>query len=507
MGKIGDKMIDDLLLFCRSHKHIYLYGAGTLAGRYRAILEKFGQRVSGCFVSEGKDREWHGLPVFSFSKSAKILDSEDGIILALSENKHNDVLNLLHRICSDVWKDSNENINFLYNELVLIPLFHNVSTKCHHIINSLNDFKRILIIRTDVLGDLLMTIPFLRELKRNVPYAEIDLVIRESNEFLMRDCPYISRLIIFTPSDFDEVDLYKLKQFSHENFLNRKYDAVFLPRVILVGRNYTENDILGMLCGAKCRIGRMLAFNEDFNESLKQKELYGMLQPFFTKLFWQKEPRHEVEYMLEMVKDCGGNILDDKLEYWLDDASKRYADKCWHVHNIPAYAVCLAVGLVSKSPNRTWGAEHYADFCRILHEYDSNIFFILLGGEDAKNHAKHLLCCPNIIDLTGKTQVNQAAACIAKCKIYVGANTGLMHLAAALRKPVVEISAWLPNGSPLHGIAPTRMGAWGVLMKLCQPEQGKDDCIGACNKSYGHCINEISSELVASNVISLIESI
>lgn len=506
MSKICDNMIEDLLLFCSSHKHIYLYGAGVYAGRYRAVLEKMGQSINGCFVSDGDETDWRGLSVVPFYKGNKILERGDGLILAMAENKHNDVLDFIHGISVDIWKDSNENIDFLYNEIVLIPLFYCVATKCEHSINPLNDFKRILVIRTDVLGDLLMTIPFLRELKRNTPHAEIDLVIRESSELLMRDCPYISRLITFTPNRTNEIDLDKLKEFSKSNFANRNYDAVFLPRVMLAGRNYTENDILGMLCGAKYRIGRLLAYSDDFNDSSKQEELYKLMQPFFTKLFWQAEPRHEVEYMLELVKGCGGSIVDDRLEYWLTDASKKFADEFWSTNNISKQAVCLAIGLVSRSLNRTWSAEHYAEFCQIMHDYDNTIFFILIGGDDAKNHAKELSIYPNIVDLTGKTHLAQAAACIAKCRLYVGANTGLMHLAAALHKPVVEISAWLPDGSPLHGIAPLRMGAWGVPMRLCQPKKGKDDCRGACNKSYAHCINDISAELVARNVISLIES-
>ncbi|MBO6127479.1 MAG: glycosyltransferase family 9 protein [Pseudobutyrivibrio sp.] len=506
MGTICDKLTADLLLFCGNHKHIYLYGAGIYAGRYRLLLEKLGQNVRGCFVSDGQHDERQSISVIPFFSGKKLLEHEDGIILALSEDKHSDVLDLLNEVENDVWRVSNETINFLYNEVVLLPIFRNIATSCNYSMISLSDFNRILIIRTDVLGDLLMTIPFLRELKRNAPNAEIDMVIRDSNKFLMCNCPYISHLITFSPNNTDEIDLARLKKFSKLNFSNKNYDVVFLPRVMLVGRNYAENDILGMLCGAKYRIGRLLAYSDDSNDSSKQEELYKLLQPFFTKLFWQAEPRHEVEYMLEIVKGCGGNIEDDRLEYWLTDASKKFADECWNAHNIPAQAVCLTIGLVSKSPNRTWSAEHYAEFCRIMHNYDRNLFFILIGGEDAKKHAKRLSDYNNVIDLTGKTQVDQAAACIAKCKIYVGANTGLMHLAAALHKPVVEISAWLPDGSPLHGIAPLRMGAWGVPMRLCQPKKGKDDCRGACNKSYAHCINDISAGLVARNVISLIES-
>ena len=505
MGRICDKIKDALISFCSTHKHIYLYGAGTYAGRYRAILEKMGQSINGCFISDGNDGEWRGLSVVPFYKGKKILESGDGIILAMAENKHDDVLGLIQGGGVDVWKETNENINFLYNEIVLIPLFRCFATKPQDSMRPLSYFKRILVIRTDVLGDLLMTIPFLRELRRNAPNADIDLVIRGSNEFLMRDCPYISRLIIFPPSNSDEIDLVKLTEFSKMNFLKRNYEVVFLPRVMLNGRNYTENDILGMLCGAKYRIGRMSIFSDDLNETWKQEKLYELLQPFFTRLFWQKDPRHEVEYMLELVKGCGGSVIDDRLEYWLTDGSKRYADECWHIHNISACAVCLAIGLVGSTPNRTWGGEHYVELCRILYKYDSNIILILLGGEDAKNHATYLSGYSNVVDLTGKTQLNQAAACIAKCKMYIGADTGLMHLAAALHKPVVEISAWLPDGSLLHGSAPTRMGPWGVPMKLCQPEHGKDDCQGACDKSYAHCINEISAELVARNVISLIE--
>lgn len=117
--------------------------------------------------------------------------------------------------------------------------------------------KKILFFRNDRIGDAVCTLPVLRDLKINYPDLQIHIICSQKNKFVFEDFPYIDKLIVFSPANWDEENLsslYKLpvlgrglqflfhfffaQFFDNElkNFIvslkNEQYDAV----VDLIGR-------------------------------------------------------------------------------------------------------------------------------------------------------------------------------------------------------------------------------------------------------------------------------
>ena len=121
----------------------------------------------------------------------------------------------------------------------------------------------------------------------------------------------------------------------------------------------------------------------------------------------------------------------------------------------------------------------------------------MFGGSEAQDTAKrikHSLSNSStlVIDLTGKTTLHQAILVMNNCVAYVGANTGLMHMAAALGKPVVEISLYVRCEDGQENI---HMGPWGTKSIVIQ-KYGMDGCSEMCSKPYPHCITQISVQEV-----------
>ena len=121
---------------------------------------------------------------------------------------------------------------------------------------------------------------------------------------------------------------------------------------------------------------------------------------------------------------------------------------------------------------------------------------MLLGGSDAVASAKRTICempAINYVNLTGKTTLNEAAAVISRCDFYIGADTGLMHMASAFGKPIIELSVSLPDSPATYGSSPTRTGAYCVPSIVLCPPRGIDGCTWVCRKKYAHCINLIDT--------------
>ena len=110
-----------------------------------------------------------------------------------------------------------------------------------------------------------------------------------------------------------------------------------------------------------------------------------------------------------------------------------------------------------------------------------------------------------VINLTGKTTLREVAAIMKKSNLYIGSNTGLMHMAAAAHIPCVTLYATLPDIKETNGNTSGRMGAWMTQHIDLFPSEALDDCKEMCRKPYPHCIKQISVEQVCWSVTEIME--
>jgi ADP-heptose:LPS heptosyltransferase len=189
-------------------------------------------------------------------------------------------------------------------------------------------------------------------------------------------------------------------------------------------------------------------------------------------MFWSGDRRienpdvlqpNEVERLLRIVRKAG--ITPKSVRFGLRpglEAVKR-VDDLWALHGLGKQSNIIAVVPGSRMPCKRWPLSNYAEVCKRLLEREADVMLIL-GSKREMDLGEELVGetigdLPqqkqgSIINLTGKTSLPECAEIVRRCKLYLGNDTGLMHLAAAMGTPCVAVfsgrdypGAWHPYGS------------------------------------------------------------
>lgn len=367
------------------------------------------------------------------------------------------------------------------------------------------DVGHILVARFDGIGDVVMTIPMLRALKTGFPNAQITFVTRRPFLNLIQTCPYIDHLVGIDPPP--------LRYFACLEFL---WPAWALIRDLTAGKNIDiainprpqADDpftaILLCLSGARRRIG----YQESPGIYPGYKVLRG-LNRLLTNAVPREAGRHEVEQTFNLLQQIMDPPFDPSLQLWLSEADRTYAEVIFDRHGVSDQDRLIAISPGCGDPRRVWPEDRYRDICQYLNANRHCRTLIVGGPEDrqvATRISDHL---GDALVAVGDASLRQTAALLGRCDVFIGNDSGPMHIAAAMGIPVVEISCHPANGDPGHSNSPARFGPWNIPARILQPEIAAPPCLDYCASRDAHCIREISSEdviLAAHALLSLNET-
>jgi len=358
--------------------------------------------------------------------------------------------------------------------------------------------QKILVLRTDAIGDMVCTTPFLRELRRNLPGAFITLICDPGVYNLVELCPYVDEILTFKPPAGFRAALKACRAFAKRQLSSKNYDlALYLP--------YAAPEYfaawLSFFSGAK----RRLAYAEGVCIH-KQRAYVGAKDIYYTELLHNDDLaiRHEAESALQFLSCLQLPVQDDSYEIWTDEADERRVNELFAREKIDPKAVNIVVNLSTSESNRDWPVENYASVCRELaRKYEAS--FILIGaGEAARQYSSEFcLELPETHDLTGKTTVRQTYLVLKRSGLYLGGDTGPLHLAVAAGCQGVGIYASPqdntdPPSNPSIWFAPRGCG-----IRIVQPGHLLPGCRIKCTRPYAHCIKQVP----AGEVLKVMEGI
>lgn len=348
-----------------------------------------------------------------------------------------------------------------------------------------SNVRRILVIKLDKLGDVILVSPFFRELRRNYPDARITAVVsREANE-LMRCCPYVNRTLPVDPSPVDILAARRIARAIRKDFGTP--DLTIVPRycVDLYGAGW-----IAFFSGAPKR----LTFSE-FGTPRKSKVNRGA-DALFTDVIHSNAARHEVERSLDLLRNLGLNVMDDRLEVWPSEPERREAASMLGSANNDA-APLVALGLGASQAKKMWPVERFADVCRRLHA--ANGARIVAMGTRAEAHLLNQLRerLGQAVAVSGTVGLGTLAALFERCSLFLGTDSAQKHIAAAAGVPVVEVSCHPAHGDTGGGNNTVRFHAWGVAQVVLQPNAASSPCRVTCEALAPHCILDVSVEDVA----------
>lgn len=317
-------------------------------------------------------------------------------------------------------------LEYFYLRLVIM-----IANLRRHHIQMRQPLRKILVIRLDEIGDMVLSTPFLRELRRNYPKAEITLVVKPAVYNLVELCPYVDRIKKFSKADgrwavFQNIN--RAKKFAH-NELEQDYDLAIVPRF--------DSDLdymagaIAFYTGAGRRIGYA-----PWVLPRKSKSDAG-LEGFYTDFVPAREGVcHEVERNLDILRYLGCTIENTSLELWIDKHDEQVAKKLLSTGGGQRLLVLV---LSAGAKHKEWPIENYIGMVEFFRQ--ENVLPILLGaGENTREYAD-VFCnaCPEAIDLVGKCSLRETYAVMKSCEIFLGGDTGPMHMAVAAGLPGVAL--------------------------------------------------------------------
>lgn len=276
------------------------------------------------------------------------------------------------------------------------------------------NIRKILVIRLDHIGDVLLTTPVIRALKQKMPGAKIDLLIRPFTKELIITNNQINKIHTLNPPWFnrESASFLNLTKFILKNILN--YDLVVElhadPRNILlaglVGKKIIGYNIRGL----------------------------GFL---LTKSAKYKDKAHILEKNLNIARLIGANS-ESKIDIFLEKEDLMFADKIFKRNNIKK-AFCIVPG--TGRVNKFWFNDRWAKLADyLIKKYNAKIIF--LGGKKDNELIKNItkmMKSKNYLNLEGKTTLRGSAAIIKRAKLLVSPDTGPMHMAKSFNIPLVSL--------------------------------------------------------------------
>ncbi|HBR17446.1 MAG: lipopolysaccharide heptosyltransferase II [Deltaproteobacteria bacterium RIFCSPLOWO2_12_FULL_43_16] len=350
-------------------------------------------------------------------------------------------------------------------------------------------FNNVLIIKLGAIGDLLMTTPAIRALKKAYPATHISLLVGKSSKMAVSGNPHIDELI-----ECDDYIIYKAGFLQKARYAlsllyllrKKKFDTV-----IVFHRDWQFNFFV-FLCGIPERIG--------FDRNGEGR--------FLTRRIEINGVRHQIDHYLEIVKSFG--IHDDgrAMDFAISKDAESLADKILRTGGVGKGDIVIGIlaggasNIKTEMPIKRWPLENYIELSNKMIADGYKI--ILLGAEGDKPNAEAILkkSTVDIIDLTGKATLEETAAVMKRCNVIVTHDSGPMHLASAVGRPVVSIfgptdpKEYYPLSSDSHYF-------WNVENIECAPcyEDGR---FPDCNDPI--CMKAVTVEQVYEKVKDIISA-
>lgn len=299
--------------------------------------------------------------------------------------------------------------------------------------------KNILVVAPQYVGDTILVIPFLRELRKNYPNAIIDVVTKNAGKLVLSVCPYINNVY-----SKDELKT---------NFYEKSY---VLKRSLSAG-----------LLVKKLKIKDTIGFGGQFREFILKKCVK-----------YKPHEKHELEHFSDVLVSDGIKITDENLEYWVNEKDIQNVQKYFTENKKKALIVTQSSTYV-----KNWTLEGFQKVIDFLNDNNYECFVVGTKKEEEFNNQFQ-----NIKNLCGKISFNEISALISQMDLIFGIDSGFCHLGTAFDKKVValfgstSLTQWELRGNNSHTLS---------LNLKCAPCKKPKKC-----KNNFKCMKDFSSEFV-----------
>jgi heptosyltransferase II len=283
---------------------------------------------------------------------------------------------------------------------------------------------KILVRATNWVGDAIMALPALRAVRERFPEAEIGIVGRPYVTDIYRDQGICDRLIAYDPNGL------------HKGFSGRERLAAELRAQKFDVALLLQNAFDAAWLAWRANIPERIGYARDARSFLLTK---AVPVPRHGEI-----PAHEKFYYLELVRRAGwlDSVQDESfIVLSVPEEKRRSADEFLCNSSARQGALRIAIGAgASYGSAKCWPPSRFAEVAnRLQSEADADVILFGTAAEAGVSTAISAEMRRPPIDLTGKTAIADFPALLSQCHLFIGNDSGAMHVAAAVGLPVIAV--------------------------------------------------------------------
>lgn len=346
------------------------------------------------------------------------------------------------------------------------------------------DIKNILIIHTHGgLGDLLLSTPVFHNLKAEFPHAKITAMVKKSFVDVLSGNQKIDNIIPIPP-DMSE----GFSRFGEQRkmILKGKYDMA------IVLWSTAREAYLTYLSGIPIRVGQAgrLLYSFMFTHGVTRRSDKGDVES------------HWVENQLDFVRILGIDPRDKSVFFHVPESAEEFTDKLLKEEGVNEND--FLIGFHSTKgitvDGTRWPVKKFASYAqKLAKKFDAKVVFTGTPSErDLVEEIRDHVSAPSF-SVAGRTNIKQIGALIKRCKLFVCPDSGPMHIASAVKTPVVGIYG-------LKEDYPKRWAPYDCKHEIVRLE--KIPCNRKCIKAECprfSCYEAIPDEMVINAAVRLME--
>ena len=342
--------------------------------------------------------------------------------------------------------------------------------------------KRILAVRLDTLGDVLMTGPAIRALGERGAHVtlltsskgEAAAKLLDVDEVMVYDAPWLKATAAREDSRL-ELDFIETLRSHH-------FDAA------VIFTTYTQNPLPTALMLYLADIPLRLAHCRENPYQLlthwvhDQEEVTGV--------------RHEVRRQLDLVASVGYEVEDERMRVKVEERSRKYVNELLALLELHNW---IAVHPGASAESRRYPPEKFALACDILARPGLQLVFT--GSQSERDLIAEIRARMSLAGsshtLAGRLELPQLAALLERAPLLLANNTGPIHLAAAVGTPVVD----------LYALTNAQHTPWGVPSRVLFEDVPCRFCLkSVCPEGHNGCLHWVEPERVAAAVRDLLHT-
>jgi heptosyltransferase-2 len=341
---------------------------------------------------------------------------------------------------------------------------------------------KILVIRFSSIGDIILASPLLRVLHKKFPASRIDFLVRKEYSELVQHNPNLNHVYEFdTASGFNE--LRRLKT----TVQKEQYDLIV--------------DIHNSLRSRFLRL-----FNEAKGTVIINKRVWERTMLVKFKKNYYRDIISVADRYIEQLKEHGIKNDGEGLELYIPDEIRNRVSSRMAALELDLFGKIIGFCPSAKHATKCWPKERYVELgIKLAEEYNAKI--LLFGGPSDIERSKYITNSinasvhqANAADFSSELSLLETAAAMQFCDLVVTNDSGLMHIAAAMKRKVVAIF-----GSTVQEFGFFPVGTKNIVLEqkglYCRPcsHIGRS----SCPEGHFRCMNEIQ----VTNVLNSIREI